>query len=304
MFTPSKKIWRQNMMKNKRQKSFISQTIPLFFIFCLLIYLVSSGCIPEEHTNVGNVTIIEDFNIPELGRKRDIWIYVPPDYQDSPSKHYPVLYMHDGQNLFDVITSSSREWGIDETLEDFFENGETEGVIVVGIENGGAHRTQEYSPWEFQLDNEILGGEGDEYVDFLVNTLKPHIDENYRTLPDRENTGIAGSSMGGLISLYAAIKYQGIFSKVCAMSSSFWIGYDNMMSFLTSNPKEDNMLIYLDAGELEGQDMVDNTNRVYDKLLGIGFSQDELMKILDEDGEHNEAFWRERFPNAFLWLFE
>jgi len=212
--------------------------------------------------------------------------------------------MHDGQNLFDVITSSSREWGIDETLEDFFENGETEGVIVVGIENGGAHRTQEYSPWEFQLDNEILGGEGDEYVDFLVNTLKPHIDENYRTLPDRENTGIAGSSMGGLISLYAAIKYQGIFSKVCAMSSSFWIGYDNMMSFLTSNPKEDNMLIYLDAGELEGQDMVDNTNRVYDKLLGIGFSQDELMKILDEDGEHNEAFWRERFPNAFLWLFE
>lgn len=291
-------------MKNNTQQSFTTQTMALFFIFCLLICLVSSGCIPEEHTIVGNVTIIEDFNIPELGRTRDIWIYVPPDYEDSTSKHYPVLYMHDGQNLFDVITSSAGEWGIDETLEDFFENGETEGVIVVGIKNGGTHRTQEYCPWEFQYDNEILGGEGDEYVDFIVNTLKPHIDENYRTLPNRENTGIVGSSMGGLISLYAGIKYQEIFSKVCAMSSSFWMGYDNIMSFLVSNPKEDNMLIYLDVGELEDQDMVDDTNGVYDKLLEIGFSQDELMKVLDEDGEHSEAFWRERFPDAFLWLFE
>ena len=291
-------------MKNNTQKSFTTQTMALFFIFCLLICLVLSGCIPEEHTIVGNVTIIEDFNIPELGRTRDIWIYVPPDYEDSTSEHYPVLYMHDGQNIFDVITSTAGEWGIDETLEDFFENGKTEGVIVVGIENGGTHRTQEYCPWEFQYGNEILGGEGDEYVDFIVNTLKPHIDENYRTLPNRENTGIVGSSMGGLISLYAGIKYQRIFSKVCAMSSSFWIGYDNMMGFLASNPKEDNMLIYLDVGELEGQDMVDDTKGVYDKLLEIGYSQDELMKVLDEDGQHNEAFWRERFPDAFLWLFE
>ena len=238
-------------MKNNTQKNFTTQTMALSFILCALICLVSSGCTLEEHTIVGNVTIIEDFNMPELGRTRDIWIYVPADYENSTSKYYPVLYMHDGQNLFDVITSTAGEWGIDETLEDFFKNGETEGVIVVGIENGDAHRTQEYSPWEFQYDNEILGGEGDAYVDFIVNTLKPHIDENYRTLPNRENTGIAGSSMGGLISLYAGIKYQGIFSKVCAMSSSFWIGYDNMMSFLASNPKEDSMLIYLDVGELE-----------------------------------------------------
>jgi len=290
-------------MKNNIQKSFTTQTMQLF-IFCLLICLVSSGCIPEEHTIVGDVTTIEDFNMPELKRTRDIWIYVPPDYQDNTSKHYPVLYVQDGQNLFDVITSSSGEWGIDETMENFFENGQTEGVIVVGIENGGTHRTQEYSPWEFQYDNEILGGEGDKYVDFIVNTLKPHIDENYRTLSNRENTGIGGSSMGGLISLYAAIKYQEIFSKVCVMSSAFWIGSDNTLSFLASNPKEDNMLIYLDAGELEGQDMVDNTNGVYEKLLEIGFSQDDLMKVLDEDGQHNEAFWRERFPDAFLWLFE
>ena len=291
-------------MKNNMQKRFFTQAMTLFLVFCLLICFVSSGCMPEENTIVGNVTIIEDFNMPELGRTRDIWIYVPPNYENSTSKNYPVLYMHDGQNLFDEITSSNGEWGIDEILERFFENGETEGVIVVGIENGDIHRTQEYCPWEFHYDNEILGGEGDEYVDFIVNTLKPHIDENYRTLPSRENTGIAGSSMGGLISLYAGIKYQGIFSKVCAMSSSFWIGYDNMMNFLVSNPKEENMLIYLDVGELEGLDMVDNTNGVYKKLLEIGFSQDELMRVLDEDGEHNEAFWGGRFPNAFLWLFD
>jgi len=119
-------------VKNNTQKSFFTQTMALFFVFCLLICLVSSGCIPEENTIVGNVTIIEDFNIPELGRTRDIWIYVPPDYQNSTSKHYPVLYMHDGQNLFDVITSFAGESGIDETLEVFFGSIEFRNTITLG----------------------------------------------------------------------------------------------------------------------------------------------------------------------------
>ena len=267
-------------------------------------FLCGMDACNKKHTIVGNVTIIVDFNMPELGRTRDIWIYLPPDYEDSTSKYYPVLYMHDGQNLFDVITSSAGEWGIDETLEGFFENAQTEGVIVVGIENGSTHRTQEYSPWEFQYSGEILDGKGDEYVDFIVNTLKPYIGENYRTLSDRENTGIAGSSLGGLISFYAGIKYQDIFGNVIAMSSSFWLADNGILNFLNSINKEFDMQIYLDAGQLENQEMVDNTNDVYDKLLKMDYSQNSLMKVIDEDGQHNEAFWRERFPDAFLWLYE
>ncbi len=259
---------------------------------------------PPVHTIVGNVTIIEDFPIPELNRTRDIWIYLPPNYEDSAKCHFPVLYMHDGQNLFDAATSANGEWGIDETLENLFEENQTEGVIVVGIENVGTLRVDEYIPWEFDLDGEMVGGEGDEYVDFMVNTLKPYIDANYRTRADRENTGIGGSSLGGLISLYAAMKYQGTFGKVCAMSSSFWVADNAMLTYLDSITKEFDALIYLDMGQLEGQDAVDDMEDVYNKLSQMGYTQDQLNKVIDADGQHSETFWRERFPAAFLWLYE
>jgi metallo-beta-lactamase class B len=212
--------------------------------------------------------------------------------------------MQDGQNLFDVATSYAAEWGIDEAIENLVEENQTEGVIVVGIENGGTLRVNEYIPWEFDYNGDIIGGEGDEYVDFMVNTLKPYMDANYRTLSDRDNTGIGGSSLGALISLYAAMKYQETFGRVCAMSSSFWVADNAMLTYLNSITKELEALIYLDMGQLEGQDAVNDMEDVYNKLLLMGYTQDQINMVIDEDGQHSETYWRERFPSAFLWLYE
>ena len=160
---------------------------------------------PKVSTASKNVQILDTaFLIPQLNRTRRIWIYLPPDYNYNTDKRYSVLYMQDGQNLFDDATSYAGEWGVDEFM-DSLKYGQ---CIVVGIDNGGDKRMTEYNPY----DNKKFGkGEGKKYIDFLVKTLKPFIDKNYRTLPGIQNTGIAGSSMGGLISLYAILQYPKVF---------------------------------------------------------------------------------------------
>jgi predicted alpha/beta superfamily hydrolase len=172
-----------------------------------------------QHTVSKNVTVIDTaFFIPQLKRTRRVWIYLPESYNASRLKKYPVLYMHDGQNVFDEATSFAGEWGVDEALDSLTEK--TKECIVVAVDNGGDKRMNEYNPY----DHKKFGkGEGDKYVDFLVKTLKPFIDKKYRTLKDRPNTFIAGSSMGGLISLYAVLKYPKIFGGAGVFSPAFWV---------------------------------------------------------------------------------
>jgi alpha-glucosidase len=137
-------------------------------------------------TAAANVSILNtQFWMPELNRSRRIWLYLPPDYATS-TKHYPVIYMKDGQNLFDAVTSFSGEWQVDETLNTLFANGDY-GAIVVGIDNGGAERLNEYSPWN---NPQYGGGQGALYMDFVAETLKPFIDANYRTLPQGATTAL------------------------------------------------------------------------------------------------------------------
>src|SRR5688572_7394439 len=157
----------------------------------------------------------EAFYMPQLQRSRRIWLYLPPEYSAS-GKSYPVIYMHDGQNLFDATTAfGGAEWGIDETL-----NTVKNKCIIVGIDNGGAKRINEYNFY----DNEQHGaGEGRAYVSFIVDTLKPYIDKTYRTLADRDHTFTAGSSLGGLISFYAAMWYPQVFGGGGIFSPAFWI---------------------------------------------------------------------------------
>ena len=175
------------------------------------------------------------FEMPQLQRSRRVWLYLPPGY-DAPGNtaRYPVLYMHDGQNVFDAATSYVGEWGVDETLDSLAAAGVT-APIVVAVDHGGERRLDEYSPWR----NETFrwpgsdpdapaapgpgpGGEGEAYVEFLTTTLKPTIDARFRTLPGRETTGILGSSMGGLISLYAALRHPDVFGRVGVFSPAFW----------------------------------------------------------------------------------
>jgi metallo-beta-lactamase class B len=246
-----------------------------------------------------NVFVLdEDFGMPQLNRNRKILIYLPPDYTTS-GKRYPVLYMHDGQNLFDENTSFSGEWEVDESLNELFGNGD-DGAIVVGIYNS-SFRLDEYSPW---VNPQYGGGQGDEYADWMVETLKPYVDGNYRTLSDREHTGIMGSSMGALISLYTAIEHQDVFGKVGIFSPAFWFAGNQAYTHVSSTGKQEDMKIYLLAGDQEDNgSVVDDLNAMHNTLSNAGFEDEELFLLTHNDGQHSEWYWAREFPDAYEWLF-
>lgn len=252
-----------------------------------------------SHTATGWVTIMaENFYMPQLDRNRRIWVYLPPDYSTT-NKHYPVIYMQDGQNLMDAYYSFSGEWEVDETLENLHLNGDY-GAIVVGIDNGGASRLDEYSPWN---NPSYGGGEGQEYISFLVETLKPYIDQNYRTLPQQPYTAIMGSSMGALISLCAAIEHPTVFGKVGIFSPAFWFSYNQLMNYLANHPKQENIKFYFVCGGAESTNMIPDMNAVYNQLVSNGYSTTgELFKTTVANGQHSEWFWEQEFPAAYQWL--
>jgi len=250
--------------------------------------------VERKHTASANVKIIDTaYYIPELKRTRRIWIYLAPDYKTS-KKDYPVLYMQDGQNLFDDATSYSGEWGVDEYLDSIFKNGKKE-VIVVGIANGLSKRMSEYNPWEFENFGK---GEGDKYVDFLVKNLKPFIDAHYRTLKNKDNTYIAGSSMGGLISLYAVLKYPQVFGGAGIFSPAFWTA-SGIDSTMIADAKKVNSKLFFYAGGKEGDSMIPDMKRIEKEIKER--SKSPVKEIVDENQHHNEAAWRKYFPDFYKW---
>lgn len=248
-----------------------------------------------------NVQILSnDFKIPQLNRNRKIWLYLPNDYNSATNKNYPVIYMHDGQNLFDQNTSFSGEWKIDETLATLQNQGK-QGVIVVGIENGGSERLNEYSPW---VNSKYGGGQGDEYIDYIKNTLKPYIDSNFRTKKDAENTGLFGSSMGALISIYGAAKYPETFGKVGVFSPSVWFAKAEVLNFIKSqNFKKTPLRLYFLAGTNESPTMVKDMKSVRKVFLLKGVSVKEVKMLTHSDGAHSEWYWAREFGTAFTFLF-
>ena len=250
-------------------------------------------------TAAENVSIVDDnFYMPQLDRTRRIWIYLPQNYSNNPEEHYPVLYMHDGQNVFDAFTSFSGEWEVDETLNELEDQG-VKVPIVVAIDNGGSLRIDEYSPW---VNSTYGGGEGGAYIDFITETLKPFIDENYRTLPDRIHTGLMGSSLGGLISHYGALAHQDVFGKAGLFSPSYWFS-DTVWTFVRETGKQDAMRLYQMTGSLEGGQQVPFTLDMHDSLLSVGFNENEIKTLIIQGGQHNELLWRTQFEEAYLWLF-
>ena len=252
-------------------------------------------------TATDNVHVLSNnFYMPQLDRSRRILIYLPPDY-DTSNKHYPVIYMQDGQNCFDAYTSFSGEWEVDESLNQLFNQGDY-GCIVVAIENGGAKRIDEYAPWVNTQYN--AGGEGTQYINFIVETLKPFVDANYRTLPERKYTALFGSSLGALISQYGLIAHQDVFSKAGAFSPAFWFNDPEIFQQPSTMPKQQDMKIYFLAGTTEGQgSVVADVNQMESVLLNNGFSNQELKKVFHADGQHSEWYWAREFPAAYLWLF-
>jgi predicted alpha/beta superfamily hydrolase len=252
----------------------------------------------DSHTAAPNVMILDqDFFMPQLNRTRRIWIYLPPDY-DSTAKRYPVIYMHDGQNLFDKYYSFAGEWKIDESMNALFDDGDY-GAIVVGIDNGGNQRINEYSPW---VNPDYGGGDGERYAEFIIATLKPYIDSNFRTLPDREYTAIAGSSIGAYISLYSGIEYQEIFSKIGLFSPSFWFS-DSIYQYVIEEGITEEMRIYFVAGDNESASMLTDMQNMFDTLSFAGLSENNMYLIHHPDGAHSEWYWAREYPDVYEWLF-
>ena len=287
---------------------------PIYLIKSFLVVLLLAGAFLLQHCKSGNksntpvvvpatggqVSVLSDsFYIPQLDRYRRIWVYLPPAYASS-KKRYPVLYMQDGQNLFADSLSFSGEWGIDESLDSLFAIGKSKGVLVVGIENGGDKRLMEYSPWPNSTHG---GGQGTAYARFLAETLKPSIDSLYRTLPAQEHTAIAGSSLGGLISLYTAFQYPHVFGKVGVFSPAFWFNPE-LYTWIEEQPVREPQRIYFIASALESEEMLPDQERMHAVLLKRKHPFTELSLNSSPDGAHKEWYWRREFPAAFLWLFE
>lgn len=266
----------------------------------LAMGLVTACVHAQPKTSTASVSVhilTPPLNMPGLDRQRTIRVYLPPGYQDA-NRRFPVLYMHDGQNLFDAATSYAGEWGVDESMDALAKSHALE-LIVVGIDNGQEKRMSELSPWP----NERFGiAEGDKYMDFVVKTVKPFIDARYRTKPDREHTGIMGSSMGGLISHYAIHRYSDTFSKAGIFSPSYWYS-SKVYDFTKANPLPSDARLYLLAGGKEGQQTADDMNRMVALMREARKGQPIYSAVVPE-GKHNEAFWRTEFPKAVVWLFE
>jgi predicted alpha/beta superfamily hydrolase len=254
----------------------------------------------KEISRDGNVILVTfDFHIPQLDRNRRIWVCLPKDYYTS-DKTYPVIYMHDAQNLFDPTQNEfGTEWEVDQSLSSLQEYGDF-GVIVVGIDHAGKQRVDEFSPW---VGKKHGGGDGERYTNFIANTLKPYIDYYFRTKSGREHTGMIGSSMGGFITLYAGLKYQNVFSKLGIFSPSLWFS-DEIFTFVEQRKMQQDMKIYMMGGKKEGAAMIPNIERMADTLVKNGFDINKIKLAIRDDGEHSEKFWCREFPEAYLWLFE
>lgn len=251
---------------------------------------------PKPLTATEQVHLLDSaFSIPQLGRTRAVWIYLPKTYEALKGKSYPVLYMQDGQNLFNERVANGPEWRVDECLDSIQKAGGKE-CIVVGIEHGGNKRMTEYNPYDDEKNGK---GEGKQYAEFVAKTLKPYIDSKYRTLKDAAHTYIAGSSMGGLISLYTLMQYPNVFGAVGVFSPSFQlapaIGTDLANAKWTVQPR-----FYFYAGAKESTTMVPDM----DKVIGVleKKNQYDLRRSYFPLGQHNEEYWRREFVDFYKWL--
>lgn len=245
---------------------------------------------------VGNIRRLENVESSQLGNRRDVLVYLPASYTVS-GRHYPVLYMHDGQNLFDHATSFAGEWHVDDTMERIGPEGIE--AIVVAVPNMGAERTYEYAPFRHER---LGGGGGDAYLAFLIDTLKPIVDGHFRSRREAEHTGIMGSSMGGLISLYGLLRRPDVFGFAGAMSPSLWFGKGTIFG-VAAEAERWRGRVYLDTGTGEGRGQVRQTREMVRLLRRqAAHPRRQLHYVEDRGAGHHEAAWSARFERAIRWL--
>lgn len=244
------------------------------------------------------VVIEEAYEIPQLNATRKISALLPHDYYES-DKQYPVLYLQDGQNLFNPLAPYG-DWAIDKSMAKLAEEGHGD-VIIVAIDHGEKERVLEYLPYYHPRFGE---GKGTFYIQFMIEKLIPYINSHYRTLTDFHHTGIGGSSMGGLISYHAGLMNPGVFGKMMIFSPSLWISkmiFEHTKTFEPLNQSK----IYLYAGGQESKQHLPNAKRleaiIREKM--VKGHQIDFNFSVNLAAQHNEVYWREEFPKALKWLF-
>jgi predicted alpha/beta superfamily hydrolase len=258
-----------------------------------------------EHTLTGNIKLHRAIKSQFVEDARDVIVYLPPDYESAAERRYPVLYLHDGQNLFDAATAfAGNDWGLDELTEEMIQTGEIQPLIMVGIYNAGPKRIAEYT---HVRDRRGRGGRARNYAKLIVEELKPFVDSEYRTLADRANTGLGGSSLGGLVTLYLGLHYPDIFGKLIVMSPSIWWANRAILREVRKLRQRLPQKIWLDIGTCEGQDpdlCVKNAKDLARALVSKGWQPEHDFKFVEDQGAgHNEKAWGFRMRDALKFLF-
>jgi len=261
-----------------------------------------------KHTLTGNIRRHRAFPSKILGNWRDILVYLPRGYGRLSRRRYPVLYLQDGQNIFDAATSfSGVEWGVDESAERLMKENLIEPLIVVAVANTGEQRIHEYTPTRGVIDAKAkrkTRGKGlaRKYGRFLIDELKPYIDRKYRTNPDAEFTGLGGSSLGGLVTLTIGILYPQVFSRLIVMSPSIWWDDFAIYRFVDSIEQKPPLKIWLDTGTAEPG--WEQARELVNRLLEKGWKpQKDLLYMESQGGDHSEAAWATRVEPALRFLF-
>ena len=283
----------------KLQRAFL-----LIFIVCGMV------AAQREHTLTGDVRLHESFHSTILKNDRNLIVYLPPGYDADVKKHYPVFYMHDGQNIFDGATSfiPGQEWRVDEVAQLLIQAGKIEPLIIVGIYNAGVERVNEYTATPDQKYK--AGGKADLYGRFLVEEVKPFIDKTYRTKRDAKNTGLGGSSLGGLVSLYLGLKYSTVFTRIAVVSPAVWWADNQIVHYTENQRRKPPLRIWLDIGTKEGRDAeearrtVDGARLLKATLMKRGWKEGKDLKYFEAEGaEHTEKAWAARAGDILEFLF-
>jgi predicted alpha/beta superfamily hydrolase len=250
----------------------------------------------------GRLDHIRGFASQHLGNARDITIYLPAGYDERQDRRYPVLYMHDGQNLFEPERAfiPGQHWRVAEAANEAIGSRTAEPMIIVGIDNAGADRIDEYTPVRDEARG--AGGRADDHARMLIEELKPLIDSKYRTLAGRANTAVGGSSLGGLVTLHLALSHPDVFGRAAVMSPSVWWNgrsiLDEVDAFRGERPR-----LWLDIGGREGREALLDARALRDRLIGRGWGGADFQYFEDRRADHSERAWAVRFPAALAFLF-
>jgi enterochelin esterase-like enzyme len=245
----------------------------------------------------------EQFRSRYLRNRRDLIVYLPPGYGAQPQRLFPVLYLHDGQNLFDGATSfvPGMDWHVGQTADEWISAGRVAPLIIVGIYNAGKQRIGEYTPTRAP---KLGGGRADRYAKFLLEEVRPFVVSRYPVLGGTENTGIGGSSLGGLVSIYLGLQNPQIFGRIAALSASVWWNERVILRFAAAAAVKPLPRIWLDVGTREGPRTVHDVERFRDILIGKGWQPErDLHYERIEGAEHNEAAWAQRVGPFLQFLF-